>query len=89
MPPVIPSTIGAGTLVTLTEVSSRLDDLHTACTGVKHSGYIAECLCAAHRAWDGPRRPAHTCPLCTPEWKVVVHAPQVTPCSGLVILPVF
>ena len=40
-PPVIPGTIGAVTLVTLTEVSSRLDDLQTACTGVKHSKYLA------------------------------------------------
>ena len=83
MPPVIPSTIGAGTLVTLTEVSSRLDDLRTACKRYKHFGYIAEWPCIAHRAWDGPRRPAHTCPLCTPVWKGVVHAPHVAPCGTI------
>ena len=40
LPLFIPSVVGAGSLVTLTEVNSRLDDLQTACTGVKHSGYI-------------------------------------------------
>jgi len=83
MPPVIHGTIGAVTLVTLTEVSSRLDDLRTACTGVKHSGYIAECLCAANRAWDGPQRHALTCSLCAPVWKVFVHAPHVAPCGAV------
>ena len=82
-PPVIPGTIGAVTLVILTEVSSRLDDLQTACTAVQHSGYIVECPRAAHRAWDASRRPAHTCSLCTPVWKVVVHALQVAPCGTI------
>jgi len=59
-PPVIPSVVGAVTLVTLTEVSSRLHDLQTACIAVQHSGYIVECPRAAHRAWDASRRPAHT-----------------------------
>ena len=38
----------------------------TAYNRCKHSGYIAECPCAAHCAWDGPRRPAHTCQPGTP-----------------------
>jgi len=59
-PPVIPSVVGAVTLVTLTEVCSRLHDLQTACIAVQHSGYIVECPRAAHRAWDASRRPAHT-----------------------------
>jgi len=71
------------TLVTLTEVFSRLDDLQTACTDVTHSEYIVTCPRAAHRKWDGPRRPAHTCSLCTPVWKVVVHAPHVAPCNAI------
>jgi len=39
---------------------------------LEHTGYLAECPCAADRAWGGPHRPARTCPLCTPVWTVAV-----------------
>ena len=80
-PPVIPSVMGAGTLVTLTKVQPREVGPQTAFTRCKHCRYTAACLCVAHHAPYDPRRSASTHSLYTLLSKHVLRALWPTPCT--------